>query len=146
MTPKRRPQMPPITDTTRLDALFAEQTMGVLSTHNADGTIHSAPTFFLVDGGAFLMGTQEGAQRLANLRRDPRATLLVERRSEPLRYAIVYGTAEVGPGDPERRIEILKRVYPEEEARAFLDWLRSEWPLVEVRLRPERMVTVDYEA
>lgn len=144
MTTSSRPQMPPITDEAGMAALLAEQVIGVLCSHNPDGTIHAAPTYFLHEDGLYVMGAQEGSRRVGNLRRDPRATLLVERRDQPYRSVTVYGRAEVLPGDLERRIRILERVSPREEAEQFAGWLATEWGLIEIRLHPDRLVTVDY--
>ena len=82
------PQMPPMENDAAIEAFLQEETIAVLSTHNADGTIHSAPILFLFDDGVFHLGTQVGAQRVANLQRNPTATLLIERRQDPFKFVI----------------------------------------------------------
>ncbi|MDJ0953878.1 MAG: pyridoxamine 5'-phosphate oxidase family protein [Acidimicrobiia bacterium] len=138
------PQMPPMEDDAAIEAFLQEEAIAVLSTHNADGTIHSAPILFLFADGVFHLGTQTGAQRVINLQRDPRATLLIERRKDPFKYVIAYGTAQVVDTDFERRVEILSRLYSEEGSRAFAGQMRDEFGLVSIEFRAERMVTVDY--
>ncbi len=138
------PQMPPMEDDVAIEAFLDEETIAVLSTHNVDGTIHSAPILFVYDDGVFHLGTQVGAQRVANLHRDPTATLLIERREDPFKFVIAYGTAEVVETDFERRVEILSRLYPEEGSRAFAGQMRDQFGLVSIEFRADRMVTVDY--
>ncbi len=138
------PQMPPMEDHAAIEAFLQEEAIAVLSTHNADGTIHSAPILFLYEEGVFHLGTQVGARRVANLKRDPRATLLIERREDPFKIVIAYGTAEIVDTDFERRVAILSRLYPEEGSRSFAGQMRDEFGLVSIEFQPDRMVTVDY--
>lgn len=139
------PQMPPMEDDAAIEAFLGEEAIAVLSTHNADGSIHSAPILFVYDDGVFHLGTQVGAQRLANLRRDPTATLLIERRDDPFKYVLAYGSATVVDGDVfERRVQILSRLYSEEGSRAFAAQMRDEFGIVGIEFVADRMVTVDY--
>lgn len=138
------PQMPPMEDNAAIEAFLQEEAIAVLSTNNADGTIHSAPILFVHEDGVFHLGTQIGAQRVANLRRDPTATLLIERRDDPFKYVIAYGTAEIVDTDFERRVEILSRRYSDEGSRGFAAQMRDQFGLVSIEFRADRMVTVDY--
>ena len=138
------PQMPPMENDAAIEAFLQDEAIAVLSTNNADGTIHSAPILFLFEDGVFHLGTQVGAQRVANLRRDPTATLLIERREDPFKFVLAYGTAEVVDTDFERRVDILSRLYSEEGSRAFAGQMRDQFGLVSIEFRADRMVTVDY--
>lgn len=138
------PQMPPMEDDAAIEAFLQEEAIAVLTTLNADGTIHAAPILFLFEDGVFHLGTQIGAQRVANLQRDPNATLLIERRDEPFKFVIAYGTAQVVDTDFERRVEILSRIYPEEGSRAFAGQMQDQFGLVSIEFEADRMVTVDY--
>jgi PPOX class probable F420-dependent enzyme len=131
-------------DNAAIEAFLAEETIAVLSTHNTDGTIHSTPILFLFEDGVFHLGTQVGAQRVVNIERNPSATLLIERRAEPFKFVIAYGTARIVDTDFERRVAILRRLYPEEGSRAFAGQMRDQFGLVSIEFRADRMVTVDY--
>ena len=137
--------MPPMPDEAAIEAFLADETIAVLSTHNADGTIHSAPILFLYEDGVFHLGTQEGARRIANIERNPAATLLIERREDPFKFVLAYGTAEIVDRDVfERRVQILGRLYPEAGARSFAAQMRDRFGIVGIEFRADRMVTVDY--
>ncbi|NND04446.1 MAG: hypothetical protein HKN91_16845 [Acidimicrobiia bacterium] len=138
------PQMPPMEDDAAIESFLGEEAIAVLSTHNADGTIHSAPILFLYEDGLFHLGTQVGAQRVANLRRDPSSTLLIERRESPFKFVIAYGSGTIVETDFERRIDIVNRMYSEEGSRAFIGQMQEEFGLVSIEFRADRMVTVDY--
>jgi nitroimidazol reductase NimA-like FMN-containing flavoprotein (pyridoxamine 5'-phosphate oxidase superfamily) len=138
------PQMPPMENDAAIETFLHEHAIAVLSTHNADGTIHSAPILFVYENGVFHLGTQVGAQRVANLRRNPTATLLIERREDPFKIVIAYGSAEIVDADFERRVQILSRLYPEEGSRAFAGQMRDEFGLISIEFRADRMVTIDY--
>jgi PPOX class probable F420-dependent enzyme len=139
------PQMPPMESEADIEQFLDEETIAVLSTNNADGTIHAAPILFVFEDGIFHLGTQQGAQRHANLRRDPTATLLIERRADPFKFVLAYGQAEIVEGDVfERRVQILSRLYPEDAARTFAAHMRDEFGIVGIEFRTDRMITVDY--
>lgn len=131
-----------------LAELLESETIGVLCTFDPDLGIHAAPIHFLFDDGVFVMGTQPQSRKARNLARDPRATFIVEKRSEPYRSVTAYGSVEVVSGDGvyERRLEILTRCYPVDDSKRLADHLAEAWGLVEIRLVPDRIVTVDYDA
>lgn len=138
------PQMPPIPDDESLRDLIHQEKIAVLSTHNSDGTIHSAPILYRYDGERFHLGTQVGARRVANLEQNPGCTLLIEQRTAPFRFAIVYGTAELVDGDLDERVSILERMYPGETARKVAEHMQSEYGIVGIVVEPVRIATVDY--
>lgn len=59
-------------------AFLDEQRTVVAATVGRDGRPHLAPLWYVRDGAAVLSWTYARSQKVANLRRDPRATLLVE--------------------------------------------------------------------
>jgi PPOX class probable F420-dependent enzyme len=49
-----------------------------LATHNRDGSIHLVAMWFLWDGAALLSPTNRRTRKARNLRRDPRATVMID--------------------------------------------------------------------
>lgn len=78
-----------------------------LASHRSDGLIHLTPVWFLFEDGCFFFTLGERRLHLRNLKRDPRATLLVDvdRRPEqgvagPVRAVMCAGLVETH-ADPE---------------------------------------------
>ena len=93
------------------DFVAGSQTI-VINSIGADGVPHPMPMWFGVeDDGAIVMTTFRKSQKIRNLRRDPRVSLLVEDGTvySELRGAVLYGTAEL-IDDSERVIDILAAV------------------------------------
>ena len=126
-----------------IEDFFEQQTIAVLSTRNHDGTIHSAPILYQFDGGTFHLGTQLGARRVANIEKDSRCTLLIEHRTEPFRFAMVYGDGRVVEGDLERRTSIIGRMYPDDVASGVATFMHASFGIVGIEITPTEIVTVD---
>jgi PPOX class probable F420-dependent enzyme len=66
-----------------LEALLAEPLVARLATHRADGFAHLTPVWFLYEAETFYFTLGTRRRHLRNLRRDPRATLLVDIDERP---------------------------------------------------------------
>jgi PPOX class probable F420-dependent enzyme len=64
-----------------------------LATTMADGGPHVMPVWFVLDGEDFVFNTGEASLKARNLRRDPRASLLVDDEQPPFAFVHVRGTA-----------------------------------------------------
>lgn len=58
--------------------LLGARLMANLATHARDGAIHLVPMWFLWDGQAILIPTNHATQKVRNLERDPRASVMVD--------------------------------------------------------------------
>ena len=70
----------------------------ILNSIGRDGVPHPMPMWFsLADDGTIAMTTFSKSQKIQNLRRDPRVSLLVEAGSvyNELRGVVIYGHAEL---------------------------------------------------
>jgi len=126
----------------------------IINSIGPDGVPHPMPMWFGVeDDGAVVMTTFRKSQKIANLKRDPRVSLLVEDGTEyaELRGAVLYGDAEL-IDDTERVIDILAAVTtrdqpaPDEEGmkgmRKVLATTASK--RTGIRIRPGRIVSWDH--
>jgi PPOX class probable F420-dependent enzyme len=78
--------------------LLAGPHLSVLATTNLDGSAQLSVIFVKPDGDDILFSTIEGRRKTANLRRDPRVTLLLHSLSASpaaSAYATVRGSAEL---------------------------------------------------
>ena len=94
----------------QLELLEAERVV-VVSTLGPRGWPHSMPMWFLVRGGEIWVWTYAKSQKVRNLERDPRATLLVEAGVEytELRGAHIEAEAEL-IREPERVLDFAKEL------------------------------------
>jgi len=86
-----------MTDAEIRDFLRTHKTI-ILSSIGPDGVPHPMPMWFAADDDLTIsMATFRGTQKIVNLRRDPRVSLLVEagREYSELRGVVIYGTAEL---------------------------------------------------
>ncbi len=124
----------------------------IINSIGKDGVPHPMPMWFAVEGnGAIVMSTFTKSQKIRNLERDPRVSLLVEDGTEyaELRGAVLYGTAELVP-EADDVVEILvqvnaKSVQGDIDADQLRAAVRGTAPKrTGIRVRPERVVSWDH--
>jgi PPOX class probable F420-dependent enzyme len=125
----------------------------ILCSNGRSGFPHPMPMWFLLgEDGSIRMTTFAKSQKVLNLRRDPRVSVLVEsgERYEELRGAVLYGRAEITE-DTERVLETLMAITArhrpvEERAAAQMREVmrRQAAKRVEIRVRPEKVVSWDH--
>jgi PPOX class probable F420-dependent enzyme len=115
---------------------------GKLATTRADGGPHVAPVWFILDGPDLLFMTGADTVKGRNLRRDPRAALVVDLEEPPYGFVMVSGSVELS-GVVERMlpvsIEIARRYMGEELAEQFGRRNAVPGELL-VRLRPAKVI------
>jgi PPOX class probable F420-dependent enzyme len=84
--------------------LLRSRALALVSTLGPDGAPQTTPVWFVFDGEHVRFSLVEGRQKLRNLRRDPRASVVVVDPTEPTRYVELRGTVELEP-DPELAVE-----------------------------------------
>ncbi len=116
---------------------------GKLATVRADGRPHVVPIWFdFDDEGDVMFLTGEETVKAANLRRDPRASLVVDTEEMPFDYARIDGTVTFDD-DPDRLLywatETCRRYVGDDRAEVF--GRRNGVPgEVIVRLTPTHMM------
>lgn len=80
-----------------LQGFLAESKTAQVATNGPDGQPHLAPMWFLIDDGNVAFRSFTKSQKIVNLRRDPRVTVLVESGASysELRGAMIKGEAEL---------------------------------------------------
>jgi PPOX class probable F420-dependent enzyme len=84
--------------------LLTSTALALVSTLGPDGAPQATPLWFLFEDGHVRISLVEGRQKLRNLRRDPRVSLVVIDPASPTRYVELRGTVELTP-DPELALE-----------------------------------------
>jgi PPOX class probable F420-dependent enzyme len=85
----------PMTDGERRGFLSAGARTGKLATVRADGRPHVAAIWFVPDGDDVVFMTGRDTVKGRNLRRDLRASLLVDDETPPFSWVRIDGTAEI---------------------------------------------------
>jgi len=92
-------------DDTSVQGFLATKEVAVLATLQADGAPLAMPMWFLHAPSALTMISVADTQKVRNLRRDPRVSVVAEAvsGSGEIRGVTVQGRAEFLPDSPERR-------------------------------------------
>lgn len=106
---KRRDQIR-MTDDELWSFIESQKTIQV-ATLNQNGTPHLMPLWFAIEDRTIILETFTKSQKIRNLKRDPRITVLVEdgEQYEELRGVEIVGTAEVTE-DPEVVMPVARSV------------------------------------
>ncbi len=128
--------------------LRTERTASMCSVH-PDGSIHAVAMWYGFLDGDVAFETKAKSQKIQNLRRDPRLTVMVEAgdRYEELRGVEVVGQAEILE-DPEKLWAIGLSVYERyvgpysDDAKPVVEAMLNK--RVGVRLRADRVVSWDH--
>lgn len=142
----KHPQALPFENEMEIQAFLKRPLLARFCSKNADGSIHATPIYYLYQDGELLFGTQVKAHKIQNIRRDKHVTVLIDTDEPVLQSVLVYGEAELDFEDVlEKRVKILKRYYADPaQARAFAERLAAAWETVIIRVKPTKVVSVDY--
>ncbi|MFM7068218.1 MAG: PPOX class F420-dependent oxidoreductase [Actinomycetes bacterium] len=130
-------------------AFIAERHSATMSTLAADGSIHSVAMWYGFIDGVMAVETKSKAQKVLNLRRDPRVTMLIEDGEyyEELRGVSIVGTAEI-VDDADQLWALGVSVFDRymggytEEMRPFVEVMLHN--RVAVKIVPTKVVTWDH--
>jgi nitroimidazol reductase NimA-like FMN-containing flavoprotein (pyridoxamine 5'-phosphate oxidase superfamily) len=103
-------------------AYLGEQTRIILVTNGANGLPHPVPmNYGLDEEGRILITSFRKSQKVKNLERDPRATLLVESGEtyDELKSVIAYADAEI-LDDPEAIVSFMQKIRADEQLSGSL--------------------------
>jgi PPOX class probable F420-dependent enzyme len=141
-----------MTDAEIRDFLDGRPTI-IVTSNGPRGFPHPMPMWFILDDdGAVRMTTFSKSQKVLNLRRDPRVSVLAESgvRYEELRGVLLYGQAEITE-ETERVLDTLMAVTnrhrppSEDEAAAMREVMRKQAAKrVAIRIKPDHIVSWDH--
>jgi PPOX class probable F420-dependent enzyme len=116
--------------------LLAKPNHAVLSTLNADGTIHSATIWLAVEDGKLALNSARGRAWPTNLERDHTATVLLLNEDDPYEYVEIRGTAELTDEGADEQIDTLAQKYINQEK---YPWRTPGEQRVKVLITPTRV-------
>ena len=127
-----------------IDEFLRGPNIAVVATVDPDGQPHAVPTWYLYEDGEVVFHTGLRSRKYRNLRHSPRVTLCVDTKTPPYQAVVVYGraTTEVRTdGESSRRMAVA--YLGEELGNRYADSLGGD-PMVVVRVKPERVISLDY--
>jgi PPOX class probable F420-dependent enzyme len=132
-----------------VDAFLAERRAMTMCSIAADGSIHAIAMWYGFLNGCIAVETKAKSQKVQNLRRDPRLTVLFEDGDyyEELRGVELVGRVEI-IDDPDRLwtvgVSVFERYYGtySDEVKPFLETMLHK--RVAVKLNVERTVSWDH--
>ena len=95
--------------------LYAQPNYAVISTLNANGSIHSTVVWISAEDGAVAVNSAVGRLWPTNLERDPRVTVLVFESGNPYHCLEIRGTAEGSIEGADEHIDSLAMKYMGQE-------------------------------
>jgi PPOX class probable F420-dependent enzyme len=142
-----------MTDAEIRDFLRTHKTI-ILSSIGPDGVPHPMPMWFVSDDDLTIsMATFRGTQKIVNLKRDPRVSLLVEsgREYSTLKGVVIYGTAELSE-DVDAILATLEAASQKETTKAATGtrtemnegMRKSAAKRILIRIKPDRIVSWDH--
>jgi PPOX class probable F420-dependent enzyme len=111
----------------------------VLATVNPDGCPQTSVVWVGRDGDDVLISTTAGLKKERNLRRDPRASLLVIDQNESERYVEIRGTAKVTEDVDREVAQLLAEKYEGEGAGQEYAGLPPEVIRTVIRITPDQV-------
>jgi len=127
-------------------AFLAEPRTLNVATLGSDGAIHLVAMWYAMRGDCPVFTTYRTSQKVANLRRDPRLSALVEAGEsyDSLRGVELIGVAEI-IDDPNEVLALVRQIGAHYGARgAGQDEARAAAKRVGIRLVPERVISWDH--
>jgi len=124
-----------------------------IGTINKDGSPHLTTMWYFYDGESFIFHTYTKSQKIINLKRDSRITLLTEAGNQysDLQGIIVYGNAEIINGKDSleeviRYMEMVGEKYiKDEEGAQYIEGMKLQAPKRSVVIvKPSRFISWDH--
>ncbi|MFI9048024.1 PPOX class F420-dependent oxidoreductase [Streptomyces sp. NPDC053427] len=111
-----------------------------VATIQPDGSPQISPVWVKRDGDELLISTTVGRRKEANIRRDPRVSVVVQPFDAPYTYAEVRGAASLTTEGGQELIDELSRKYTGKPYAEFNPAAGEDGERVVVRITPRKVV------
>ncbi|MEU7433022.1 PPOX class F420-dependent oxidoreductase [Streptomyces sioyaensis] len=111
-----------------------------VATIQPDGSPQLSPVWVKRDGDDLLFSTTVGRRKEANIRRDPRVSVLVQPFDAPYTYAEVRGSASLTTEGGPQLIDELSQKYTGKPYADFNPAAAEDAPRLVVRITPRKVV------
>ncbi len=119
--------------------------IAVISTLNLDGTIHSSPVWFILKNNEIHFGTQAISQKIVNLKRDSRVTVMIDSHEMPYKGIMIYGEVILDNNNViNKRVEVFSKYMSKEKAKSMVENYANKFEPIYVRIIPTKISSWDY--
>jgi len=119
---------------------LTEPNICVLATTGPGDAPHAMPMWYLYDDGDILFASGRKSQKVRNVERTGKATVVIDRRDPPYYAVMIKGSATVEPAlSREKMHAMAARYIGEQRAQRYMAD-RDDSDSVAIRVRPERFV------
>ena len=120
----------------------------IVSTIRKNGSPHLSAVWYLYEDNCIYFVVLADSVKCRNIRRDPRVGICVDGGHPDYRSVLIYGDAEILPGDDEffsdKKLRIFRRYYDsDDDARAYVEETDAVGEGALIVVRPNRIVGVD---
>ena len=123
-----------------VEAFLDAPNICVLATTGADGSPHAMPMWYLYQDGDILFAAGRKSQKVRNIERTGRATVVVDQRDQPYYAVMLPGTATIESAlTGDAAYSLFSRYLGEDETRRYMARNDGDGS-VSIRVRPERFV------
>ena len=130
------------------DFLTRTRCIAKISTLDEDGTMHMVPVWYMYDGQNYVITSDAGSHHVKNLRRDNRATVLIDTVQFPTKGVRIKGRTaleENGNKVHSLELEITRRYISDaEKAEDYVNARESKSRRVAIIVSPEHVSNWDY--
>jgi PPOX class probable F420-dependent enzyme len=95
--------------------LLEQPNYAVVSTHNADGSIHSTITWVDTEDGRIAINSAVGRVWPTNLQRDPHVNVLIQEAGNPYNFVEIRGNAESTTDGADEHINRLSKKFIDQD-------------------------------
>ncbi|MFH8573356.1 PPOX class F420-dependent oxidoreductase [Streptomyces sp. NPDC017993] len=111
-----------------------------VATIQPDGSPQVSPVWVKRDGDDLLISTTVGRRKEANIRRDPRVSVVIQPFDAPYTYAEIRGSATLSTEGGQELIDELARKYTGKDYAEFNPSAGQDAARVVVRITPRKVV------
>ncbi|MGW8374231.1 PPOX class F420-dependent oxidoreductase [Streptomyces sp. ODS28] len=123
-----------------LKDLLDDTVFVTIATIQPDGSPQLSPVWVKRDGDDVLISTTEDRRKTANIRRDPRVTLVVQPADDPYVYSEIRGTATLASEGADAFLDEISRKYTGKDYRDFNPASADDGERLIIRVSPHRVV------
>ena len=116
-----------------------------LCTVNRNGSIHSVPVWFTLEGKNILIFTPENSQKAKNIQRNNKITVLIDNQEKQTKGVIVYGEAKFGPECTQEEAQnLFHRYMDKEKVQKYWKGAKSLARWMKITVKPLKFASFDY--